>query len=244
MWSTPREDVQRNPQLLELVIDEGALHLGLLGLQLSQLLQPPLAHALPLQLLLDHLGVLGVRVCHLPSLDLLLLLVDGGHGDGAELAHVLGALGHHHPDFFGSLGLLLAIDAGVTEALSELDHGSIHDEGVGVVLVLVLVEQEQAAFAALLAVLPLDALGSLDVGVLLDLHVAELVGMFGSVYDPGSVPGPHRQLLQLAVQHQHHLAAQAVVHMQGLLPVIVLLSVPGVRTNHAPGHHLRHVYRF
>lgn len=231
---------QCHSDLLELIIDEGALHLCLLGLQLSQLLQPPLAHALPLQLLLDHFGVLGVRVGDLPGFDLLFLLVDGGHCDGAELAHVFGPLGHHDADLLGSLWLFLAVDARVAETLSELDHGSVHDEGGRIVFLLVLVKEQQSALAALFAVLPLDAIGSLDVRVLVHLDVAELVGMFSRVNHTGSIPGPHGQLLELTVQYQHHLSTQAVVDVERLLPVVVLLSVSGIRAHDASRHNLRH----
>lgn len=225
--------VAQTKDLLELIIDEGALHLRLLGLKLSQLLQPSLAHALPLQLFLDHFGVLRVRVSDLPRFDLLFLLVDGGHCDGTELAHVFGPLGHHDADLLRSLWLFLAVDARVAETLSELDYGSVHDEGGWVVFLLVLVKQQQPALAALFAVLPLYALGSLDVRVLVRLNVAELVCVFGRVNHAGSVPGPHGQLLELTVQYQHHLSTQAVVDMQRLLPVVVLLSVSGIRAHDA-----------
>ncbi|PWA15460.1 hypothetical protein CCH79_00020719, partial [Gambusia affinis] len=237
-WSKPEESRQ-NFLLSSTTFDLASSRFSTLG----QLLQPPLAHALPLQLLLDHLGVLGVGVGHLPGLDLLLLLVDGGHGDGAELAHVFGPLGHHHPDLLGGLRRLLAVHAGVAEALAELHHGSVHDEGGRAVLVLMLVEQQKPALPALLAVLPLDALRPLDEGLLLFLHVAELMCVFGGVYDPGPVPGPHGQLLQLAVQNQNHLAAEAVVDVERLLAVVVLLPVPSVGAHHAPGDHFRHFVR-
>ncbi|KAL7402373.1 hypothetical protein ABVT39_014008 [Epinephelus coioides] len=108
--------------------------------------------------------------------------------------------------------LLLAVHAGVAEALPELDHSSIHDEGGRVVLRLVLVEEQQDALAALFPLLPFDALGPFDVRVFVLLHVTELAGMFGRIDHPGSVPGPHGKLLQLAVQYQNHLTAQAVVY--------------------------------
>lgn len=229
------------PRLLELIVNESAFHFGPLSLELGQLLQPPLAHALPLQLLFDHFRVLSIGVSHLSGLDLLLLFVDGGHGDRAELAHIFGSLRHHHADLFGSLGLLLTVHAGVTDPLSEFDHRSFHDEsGLGVLL-LVLVEEQQAALAALFAVLPLDALGSLDVRVLVLFHVAEFVRVFDDVDHPGAVSGPHGELLQLAVQNQHHLAAQAVVDMEGLLPIVVFLSVSRVRAHNTSRDHLRHV---
>ena len=114
-------------------------------------------------------------------------------------------------------------------------------EGHRGVLRLVLVEEDEATLATLLAVLPLDAVRPLDVHVVVVLHVAELVCVLGRVDDPGLVLGPHGELLQLAVEHQDHLAAEAVVDVERLLAVVVFFPVSGVRAHDAPRNHFRHV---
>lgn len=41
-------------------------------------------------------------------------------------------------------------------------------------------------------------------------------------------------------QHQDHLATQTVVDVEGLLTVVVLLPIPGVRADYRAGHYFRH----
>ena len=88
----------------------------------------------------------------------------------------------------------------------------------------------------------LHPLGPLDVDHLVILQLL-LVGVLGSVNDPGPVPLPEGQLLDLSVEDSGHLAAEAVVHVQGL--VLSLRHVPrrlqlevlrGDRLGHRLGH--------
>lgn len=53
-------------------------------------------------------------------------------------------------------------------------------------------------------------------------------------------PPPKQLPSRRLTQHQHHLPAQAVVNVKRLLPVVVLLTVPGVGADDGAGHHLRH----
>lgn len=45
---------------------------------------------------------------------------------------------------------------------------------------------------------------------------------------------------RLLTQHQHHLATQTVVDVQGLLAVVILLPIPGVGAHYRPRHYFRH----
>uniref|UniRef100_A0A6B0V6D0 Uncharacterized protein n=1 Tax=Ixodes ricinus TaxID=34613 RepID=A0A6B0V6D0_IXORI len=197
--------------------------------------QLPLVHPLPLQLLLDDAGIVGIRVCNFPRFNLLFFLVDCGDRHRAELAHVLCVLGHH--DLLG-LNCCLEEHTGLERAFPCPEHRPLHHKS-DVALGVVLIEQQQVAFFALLPVLAFDAFWSLQVN---DFVRAErqLVSVLGSVDHPRTVSGTQRKLLNRTIQDHRHTTTYAIVHIQRLL-LVVLFLILGVGTHNAPRNYFRHL---
>merc|ERR1719318_2090608 len=202
--------VSNLPSSLSLV-NQGSPFLCLLA-GTSPFLQTSL-HPFPLQLFINYLGVEGIILSNLLVLQFVFIVTDSTHSYAGILSHCSEVL-RHHP----LLGLLLrhlAVDVLLADALTGRPDCPLENENNDRFWIMS-VKELQATPLALVSMLLLHTLGSLDVNNLVKLQFY-LVSMLGTIYHPRTIPPPEWQLLQLPVQDGGHLPTQAVVHVQGLV---------------------------